>query len=301
MAAYPTRTKAVPDDDDLVNDTTGIGGDEYYPMDDEVPTDEAPVDEVPTDDVPTDEPVTDLKPGAQALTEVYEHFMDLGEMISRLSQSQEHPQVQKHLDKIAAGFDKALTEVQSLYADLYPDHPPLGDGAEPLPDEVEKSLSEGDGSDGGFLVDEDTDQSEEDDDDPEFLKKRVRARKRFIKRLDTARAWRALVRQKRHSGDHHVVMTKAAEHLEEIGDHEGEWGQIHKAACHYHAKSLRGVCKSFSPGMDDAGAGDAGGLPDEMAKRYRAKVEAEVEKRVAGLSAGLSKLKRELQAAREGR
>lgn len=320
--AYTTRTKAVPEeDDDLVNDTTGIGGDEYFPMEEDADADmgddvDAPVDDMdePTDDQPppTDSdtvPPGEEKPGALVIREIHDHIHDIGEACERGSRMQEHPEVQKALDQFMAVLDKELSKFETLHLKLYPDHEQPGAGAEPLPDEIEKGLEEGSGSDGGYMVDDgdDVEPDGDEDDDPAFLKKRVRQRKRFLKRLDLARAWRALTRAKRYGGDHATIINKAADHLEEIGDHDGEWSPLHKAACHYHAKSLRGCQKSFdaAPQMDaDPGMG-AGGMPDEMIKRYRAEIEASVkaeyEAKASSVLARLASVQREAKALREGR
>jgi hypothetical protein len=264
--AYPAKRKAADlyDDDTedtegLVNDTTGIGGDEYYPMDDETTgQDEAVVDD-PADDVtPHPEPdgdevpADDMKPGARALTELHDHIMDIGEIVDRLSRNQEHPEVQKHLDKFAAKLDKDLTDLQGLFSKLYPDHEQPGAGAEPLPGEgdepvedeyldedMEKSvdgMSEGTGEDGGYTVD---DTSSLDDEDEAVVKKRAAVRKRFIKRLDLARTYRELIRAKRYGGSHAETISKAASHLEEVAQQIDE--DIYKSACLYHANALRGL------------------------------------------------------------
>lgn len=264
--AYPAKRKAADlyDDDTedtegLVNDTTGIGGDEYYPMDDETTgQDEAVVDD-PADDVtPHPEPDGDeamgdeMKPGARALTELHDHMMDIGEIVERLNRSQEHPEVQKHLDKFAVMLDKALTDLQGLFSKLYPDHEQPGAGAEPLPGEGEDGdeadlfdedmekgvdgMGEGSGEDGGYTVD---DTSSLDDEDEAVVKKRAAIRKRFIKRLDLARTYRELIRAKRYGGSHADTISKAASHLEEVAQQIDE--DIYKSACLYHANALRGL------------------------------------------------------------
>ena len=296
---YPTRKKAAPDED-LVNDGTGIGGEGYYPMD-EVGEGEEPIphDEPDADDL-ADAP--EMKPGALALTELYEHLMDLGEVIERLSAAQEHPEVSRALDKFASDLDRNLDACLGTFKRLYPELPEPGPGE--VPEEMTKGedgLSEEDGEDGGYTVDEkgfgdDEDEEgeeEEDEDAPPAMSKAAQRRRRFLKRLDLARQWRALVRLKRHAADPKAVIRKAAEHLEEVGDHDGDWTQVHKSACHYHAKGLRRVCKSFTT----AGSG----TQEDLARSGIEAVKKSYDARINGLVGQIERLGRELQKAREGR
>lgn len=316
-------TKQMEDTDDLVNGTTGIGGDEYYPMgegddaggaDDPVAdtgTDDTPppVDDLPpVDDEP---PPPEMKPGARALTEVYEHLMDLSEVISRLNESQENPEVVKAIDKFASVLDKQMGEAVGLFGKLYPDQPPLGPGEADVDAELPEEPADDDATD---PVDEEEDEgfdyetksaegmNEAEGESGGYLTKRHQSRKvkHFKKRLHLAREWRSLVRSKRLSKSHTGLITKAAEHLETSGDHEGDWTATHKAACHYHAKALRGMCKSFTSAQAGTeGDLERGGIPSEVKKSLQRL--GEYEKKVPSLLRVVEQLKRELRLARTGR
>lgn len=309
---YPVKRKAAPpyEDEDpagaaAVDDGTGIGGDDYYPMGEADPALDpgldAGLEADPADplDAPAD-PGAEMKPGALALQEWHDHLLDLGDIVSRLSEMQENPEVQKHLDRAASELDRSLSGVQKLFGKLYPDYEPLAggldSGVDAAPDldpdldsEVEKGMgmSEGEGSDGGYTVD---DTSSADDDDELAIKKRHAARKRLNKRLDLARTWRELSRAKRYGGDPAVAIRGAAEHLEELAASD-DWSPIHKSACRYYAQQLSAI---------KAGRGEAPD-PEALREEGRAEVRKAYAQRLDRLNVQLAAFKRNSHPARGAR
>lgn len=297
------------DEDTLVNDADGIGGEDYFPMEEEAPAGEVEGgedpdafagEETPAEEALEEEPGAEMKPGAAALTELHDHLLDLAEVVGRLSASQEHPEVQRHLDKTAASFDKITAGLLDLFGKLYPDHespaPP------PAPGELEKSegLGEGSGADGGFTAPgEEGDEPEEEDEEAGKINKRLRLR--FTKRVAAARAWRDLLRTKRVSKSHAGVIAKAADYLEDVADHDGEFTQHHKAAAGYHGAGLRKICKGYAE-MESGTAGDLarGGVPGAVEKALAARLR-QYEERVPRLHKMVKQLQQQLTRALAGR